>query len=354
MRPDLFWYTFCFPSGRFLEYNKAMNILVTGGAGYIGSHMVRMLIRLGHRVTVIDTLENGHRAALPKGVTLIEANVSNKESLHTIFAGSAIAAVIHFAGYINVEESVREPYKYFFNNVLNAYNLLESMETHGVKHIIFSSTAAVYGTPQTDILSEDHPKLPTNPYGLSKWNFEELLHYFDQKGTIRSISLRYFNAAGASFDGNYGEDHAPETHIIPLAIRTARGQQKRFSLFGTRYPTYDGTCVRDYIHVEDLCSAHMLMLDALASGHKTGAYNVGTGVGISNREVVRVVKKVTGVDFPVTESDPRPGDPHTLVADATRLRKEFDWKPNYSDISSIVESAWNWSNTHGHGYEDRH
>ncbi|MBI5449435.1 UDP-glucose 4-epimerase GalE [Candidatus Gottesmanbacteria bacterium] len=331
-----------------------MNILITGGAGYIGSHMARMLSKYDHSVEVIDSMENGHRSALPVKVVITVANISDKKALDTIFSATPIDAVIHFAGYINVEESVRDPYKYFSNNVLNSMNLLEVMEAHGVNKIIFSSTAAIYGTPQTEKLAENHSKLPTSPYGLSKWNFEELLRYFDQKGTIRSISLRYFNAAGASLDGENGEDHAPESHIIPLALKTASGKQKEFYLFGTQYPTRDGSCIRDYIHVEDLCRAHLLMLEALAAGHGTDAYNVGTGDGVSNREVVGVVKKVTGVDFSVVESDPRPGDPHTLVADVTRLQSEFGWKPIHSDIKSIVESAWKWTSGHPNGYEDRH
>lgn len=327
-----------------------MNILVTGGAGYIGSHMVRMLVGAGHDVRVIDTLEYGYKASVPKGIRLTVANVGDRVVLDSIFSSQKPEAVIHFAGYINVEESVREPMKYMANNVTSPLVLLEAMEAHGISSIIFSSTAAVYGTPTIVPIPEDHPKAPTSPYGLSKWNFEQLLAYFDRRGTIRSISLRYFNAAGASLDGNYGEAHEPETHIIPLAMKTAMGQQPSFSLYGTHYPTKDGTCVRDYIHVEDLCQAHVLMLDALAAGHKTDAFNVGTGEGVTNREMVEAVKRETGADFPVVASAPRAGDPHTLVADPTRLTGEFGWKPKHSDTSTIVGSAWKWHRGHPEGY----
>ena len=330
-----------FPSSTPYGTIESMKVLITGGAGYIGSHMVRMLVGAGHDVSVIDTLEYGYKASIPKDIRLFVANVGNREALDRIFSGKP-EAVIHFAGYINVEESVRDPLRYMTNNVSSPLVLLEAMEAHGVNKLIFSSTAAVYGTPTIVPIPEDHPKAPTSPYGLSKWNFEQLLAYFDRRGTIRSISLRYFNAAGASLDGNYGEAHEPETHIIPLAMKTAMGQQPSFSLYGTHYPTKDGTCVRDYIHIEDLCQAHVLMLDALAAGHKTAVYNVGTGECVTNREMVAAVKRETGVDFAVVETDPRPGDPHTLVADPTRLTGEFGWKPKHSDISTIVGSAWKW------------
>lgn len=330
-----------------------MRILVTGGAGYIGSHMVRMLVAGGHEVAVIDTLEYGHTEALADRASLVVADIGDRNALDRILSSQKPEAVIHFAGYINVEESVRDPLRYMTNNVSSPLVLLEAMEGHGVNKLIFSSTAAVYGTPITVPIPEDHPKAPTSPYGLSKWNFEQLLAYVDRRGTIRSISLRYFNAAGAALDGNHGEAHEPETHIIPLAMATAMGKQKSFSLYGTAYPTKDGTCVRDYIHIEDLCRAHLLVLDALMAGHKTDIYNVGTGEGVTNREMVAAIKRETGVDFAVVETDPRPGDPHTLVADPSRLMKEFGWKPKHSDISTIVGSAWKWHREHPEGYADR-
>ncbi len=330
-----------------------MRILVTGGAGYIGSHMVRMLIASENEVAVVDSLEHGHKAALPQGVPLVVADVGDKEVMTATLTKYKPEAVIHFAGYLNVEESVQLPGKYIENNVMKPFVLLEVMESFGVKNIIFSSTAAVYGTPVTVPIPEDHQKVPASPYGLSKWNFEELLAFYGRKGSIKSMSLRYFNAAGASLDGNHGEDHNPESHIIPLAIRTALGGQKSFSLYGTTYPTRDGTCVRDYIHIEDLCQAHVLALDALIAGHESDVYNVGTGEGVTNREMVAAIKKETGVDFPVTETDPRAGDPHTLVADSTKLQREFGWKPKYSDLATIAASAWKWHKAHPEGYADR-
>ena len=331
-----------------------MRVLVTGGAGYIGSNMVRMLVAHRHRPIVLDSLEYGHKEAIPKGVPLIVGNVKDKETLDPIFAKYAIEAVIHFAGYLMVEESVREPIKYMRNNVIYPVTLLNVMCDNKIDKIIFSSSAAVYGNPQKVPIPEDHSKNPTSPYGLSKWCFEELLRVFREDSGTRSISLRYFNACGAALDGSHGEDHSPETHIIPVAIRTALGKQKEFYLYGTDYPTRDGSCLRDYIHVEDLAEAHLLALDALSHGHKTDVYNLATGEGTTNKEVVATVKKVTEVDFAVRESARRAGDPHSLVADSTRFKKEFGWKPKYSDIKTIVSSAWKWHRSHPEGYENRH
>lgn len=328
-----------------------MNFLVTGGAGYIGSNMSRLLHAKGHTVHVLDTLECGYKESLPAGIHLIVGNLGDSDVLNEIFSKESIDAVIHFAGYISVPESVKYPRKYFENNVSTPVALLESMEQHSIKHIIFSSTAAVYGWPQTIPIPENHLKKPTNPYGLSKWCFEELLKYYDQKGTIRSITLRYFNAAGASFDGNFGESHSPETHIIPLAIATALGKRESFMLYGTDYPTRDGSCERDYIHVEDLGTAHLAALDALRNNHETTVYNVGTGKGVTNREVVEKVKRVTGVNFQVKEEARRQGDAHVLVADPSRLMSELGWKPTHSDIDTIIESAWKWHKNHPEGYK---
>lgn len=328
-----------------------MNILVTGGAGYIGSNMVRMLMARGRTPVVLDSLQYGHRQAIPQNVPLIVGNIKDKETLDPIFAKYHIEAVIHFAGYLMVEESVREPIKYMYNNLIYPITLLNVMRDHKVDKIIFSSSAAVYGNPQKVPIPEDHPKNPTSPYGLSKWCFEELLRVFHHDTGIRSISLRYFNACGAALDGANGEDHTPETHIIPVAIRTAMGKQKEFFLYGTDYPTRDGTCLRDYIHIEDLAEAHLLALDALAQGHTTEVYNVATGDGTTNKEVVTEVQKVTGIQFAVKEAPRRAGDPHSLVADPTKFKKEFGWQPKYSDIHSIVTSAWKWHQSHPDGYK---
>ncbi len=326
-----------------------MNILVTGGAGYIGSHMVRMLVTGGHHVVVVDTLEHGHNQALPKSISLTEGSVGDRTFLDSLFTKQPIDAVIHFAGYISVEESMRDPKKYFHNNLIAPIALLESMEAHGVDKIIFSSTAAVYGNPQTVPIPEDHPKNPTSVYGLSKWCFEYYLSLFDRQKKIRSISLRYFNAAGASLDGNNGEAHDPETHIIPLGLRAAM-KNSDFFFFGTDYPTVDGSCIRDYIHIEDLCQAHMLVLDALRNNHGSAIYNVGTGIGITNKEVIAQIKKETEVDFPVAVKPRRAGDPAELIADPTKLKKEFGWEPKYSDIATIVATAWKWHKTNPNGY----
>ena len=330
-----------------------MNILVTGGAGYIGSHMVRMLVARGHTPVVIDSLEYGHKESLPAGVPLIVGNLNDKAVLDPIFSTYKIDAVLHFAGYLMVEESVRDPIKYMKNNVIAPMTLLAVMQEHEVQKIIFSSTAAVYGNPTSIPIPENHVKNPTSPYGLSKWCFEELLRVTDYQHKIKSISLRYFNACGASLDGQFGEAHNPETHIIPVAIRAAVGNQKEFMLYGTDYPTRDGSCLRDYIHIEDLAEAHLLALDALSNGHSTDVYNLATGEGTTNKEVVETVKKVTGRDFLVREVDRRPGDPHSLVADSMRFKKEFGWTPNYSDIQTIVSSAWKWHKSHPKGYENR-
>jgi UDP-glucose 4-epimerase len=326
-----------------------MNILVTGGAGYIGSHMARMLVSRGISVTVLDSLEMGHQAAVPKEATFIEGNTGDKESLRKCFA-KPIDAVIHFAAYLSVEESVREPIKYFNNNVISPVALLETMAEAGTKKIIFSSSAAVYGNPTQVPIPETHLKNPESPYGLSKWCFEELLRVFDKSHQIKSISLRYFNAAGASLDGAHGEAHRVETHIIPLSIQAALGKMPEFSLFGSDYETRDGSCERDYIHIEDLGEAHIMAVDALINGHETDVYNVATGTGVTNKELVSQVQKTTGVRFPVKNAPRRSGDPGILVADPTKIKKEFGWNPKYSTLETIVENAWNWHKNHPHGY----
>lgn len=327
-----------------------MKILVTGGAGYIGSHMTRMLAQRGYEPVVLDTFEFGHRQALPPEVPVITGNVGDADLIKQVFHDHNIEGVLHFAGYIQVEESVRLPIKYMKNNVIAPVTLLDGMKEAGVKHIIFSSTAAVYGNPVTPLISEDHKKDPVSPYGLSKWVFEELLRVYDRSFGIRSIALRYFNAAGASLDGKHGEMHSPESHLIPLACATALGERKEFSLFGTDYNTHDGTALRDYIHVEDLCEAHILVLEALVSGHGTDVYNVGTGAGVSVQEVVDVVTELVGHTFSVRTLARRAGDAAVLVSDPKRLMNEFGWKPKHSDIRSIIASALTWHTTHPEGY----
>jgi UDP-glucose 4-epimerase len=331
-----------------------MKILVTGGAGYIGSHMTRMLIRRGFEAVVLDTLEYGHREAVPEQAPLVVGNVSDTEVLRSIFSTHHIDGVMHFAGYLQVEESVRFPIKYMRNNVIGPVSLLECMKEADVRNILFSSTAAVYGNPQTVPIPETHPKQPVSPYGLSKWAFEELLRVYDRSFGLKSISLRYFNAAGASLDGNHGEHHNPETHIIPLACLTALGKRPEFSLFGTDYETPDGSALRDFIHIEDLCDAHIKAMEALLNGHKTDQFNIGTSVGTSVKMLVDEVRRAVGHDFPVKEAGRRPGDPPTLVADASKISKEFGWKPTHSDIKTVVASALAWHTSHPTGYDNRH
>lgn len=331
-----------------------MKILVTGGAGYIGSHMTRMLVTRGYEAVVLDTLEFGHRQAVPRKATLVVGNVGDEKIVKKIFSDHHIDGIMHFAGYLQVEESVKFPIKYMKNNVIGPITLLEAMKEAKVRHIIFSSTAAVYGNPMTVPIPEDHRKEPVSPYGLSKWTFEELLRVYDRSYGIRSISLRYFNAAGASLDGAHGESHDPETHLIPLACFAALGKRSDFAMYGTDYDTPDGTAIRDFIHIEDLCDAHMKVLEALSAGHKTDVYNVATGKGASVKQVVSEVRRGAGHDFAVTIAGRRAGDPAVLIADPTKLTKEFGWRPKYSDIKTIVASALAWHKSHPNGYENRH
>lgn len=327
-----------------------MKILVTGGAGYIGSHMTRMLADRGYQPVVLDTLEFGHKEALPKEAELIVGNVGDKTVVEKLFREHDIQGVLHFAGYLQVEESVRFPIKYMHNNVIAPVVLLEAMREHNVTRIIFSSTAAVYGNPVIVPIPEHHPKNPVSPYGLSKWTFEELLRVYDRSFGIKSIALRYFNAAGASLDGTHGEVHDPETHVIPLACRAALGLGKGFAIYGTDYKTPDGTALRDFIHIEDLCEAHVLALEALGNGHASDIFNVGTGDGVSVQQVVDAVRLVSGTDFQANRADRRAGDPAILVSDPSRLKKAFGWEPKYSNIKSIVESAYKWHGSHPEGY----
>lgn len=331
-----------------------MKILITGGAGYIGSHMTRMLVSRGIDVVVLDTMEFGHKEALPEKAELVVGDVGNRETVESIFSRHKIDGVLHFAGYISVEESVKNPIRYMKNNVVGPVTLLEAMKDAGVKHLIFSSTAAVYGNPQTRLISEDHRKEPLSPYGLSKWAFEEMLHVYERSCGLKSIALRYFNACGASLDGLHGEVHLPETHLIPLACLTALGKREKFMLYGTDYDTPDGTAVRDFIHIEDLCEAHIVALDALKNGHESSVFNVGTGKGVSVTEVVEAIRVVHGADFRVETSGRRAGDSPVLVSDPSKLMKEFSWKPQHSDIQTIVKSAFAWHKNHPNGYADRH
>jgi len=312
-----------------------MNLLVTGGAGYIGSHIVHLLHKK-HEITVFDSLVGGHKDSLPD-VKFVKGCLSNTELLNKTFTDGRFDAVFHLAGFIEAGESMQKPEKYFQNNTVNGFNLLNTMLKHNVKKIIYASTAAVYGQPKELPITEEAEKVPTNYYGLSKLMFENMLDAMKVHG-LKSISLRFFNASGAGF--GIGEHHEPETHLIPLVLQAALGKRDCIKLFGTDYPTSDGTCVRDYIHALDIAKAHELALNALEQG-KEGKYNLGTGKGHSVREVINVAKEVTKLPINVKEEARRAGDPPFLIASGNKAEKELGWKPEYS-LKEIVESAWDW------------
>lgn len=318
-----------------------MKVLVTGGAGYIGSHMVKVLLDRGHEVAVVDSLEKGFREAVDFRASFLQGNLLDKSFVKQIFADTSYDGVIHFAAYISVGESMQDPNKYFENNIDGALNVLDEMRRTGTNNFIFSSTAAVYGTPKEVPIVEDHPKNPESPYGESKLMVEKVLQWYHQINKLNYVVLRYFNASGASLDASTGERHSPETHIIPNVISAAL-HNKPFTLFGDSYNTPDGTCIRDYIHVLDLCEAHLLALGKLWKEGGTGYYNVGTGNGFSNKQIVEMVKKVSGVDIEVSITDKRPGDPDQLIANPSKIKQELGFEPKYSDLETIVKTAWEW------------
>lgn len=318
-----------------------MKILVTGGAGYIGSFMIRRLLSDGHDVVVIDSLERGRINAISEKVTFEKGNLTDKKFLDDVFTRHDIEGVFHFAAYISVPESVKEPGKYYENNLIATINLLNVMHEHACNTFIFSSTAAVYGTPRVSPIPEDHEKNPESPYGQTKLMIEHMLPYYHTAYGMNFTVLRYFNASGAALDGSHGEAHHPETHMIPCAIQAILNK-KTFTLYGTDYETPDGTCVRDYIHVLDLVEAHVLAFARLQKENGGFIYNVGTGSGFSNRQVVEEIKKVSGKEVEVIEAERRPGDPSILVANATKIREELGFEPKYSDLTTIVSSAWKW------------
>jgi len=316
-------------------------ILVTGGAGYIGSHAVKELREQGYHPLVYDNLSTGHQWAVRKG-ELIEGDLGDTSHVKEIFYQKNPVAVMHFAASSLVGESVEQPALYFRNNVINTLNLLEAMLTSGVKYFIFSSTAAVYGNPHHVPISEDHPLEPVNPYGEGKVFVEKALRWYGEIHGFKYISLRYFNAAGADPEGELGEVHDPETHLIPRILEVALGKRPSIEIYGTDYDTPDGTCIRDYIHVTDLAQAHILALEALLNGHPSRVYNLGNQRGFSVKEVVEAARGVTGHPIPAKESPRRPGDPPVLVASSERIKKELGWKPLYNDLKTIIETAWRW------------
>lgn len=318
-----------------------MHVLVCGGAGYIGSHMAKWLAMHGVEVTVLDNLSTGHREAVRWG-ELIEADLMNPQALDYAFSKRRFDAVMHFCARSLVGESMARPYAYYANNVTGTLNLLETMHRHGVNQLVFSSTAAIFGLPLSDSIDENHPLMPINPYGASKAMVERILADAARAYGLNSVSLRYFNAAGASPDGDIGESHQPETHLIPNVLRAALGTGPKLKVFGNDYPTPDGTCVRDYVHVDDLAQAHVLALELLASQPGAHAFNLGNGHGFSVNEVMQATQQVIGKPVPFDVAPRRPGDPPALVASSVRARTELDWRPRYTSLEPIIESAWRW------------
>lgn len=318
-----------------------MKIFVTGGAGYIGSHVVKTLGEAGHELLIYDNLSTGHEWAILHG-RLVKGDLADTTILSDALSAFRPEAVMHFAASIQVEESVREPLKYYRNNVVNTVNLLEAMVNHGIRNFIYSSTAAVYGIPEKILVDETASLNPINPYGATKVMVEHILRDMSQAHNFRSIALRYFNVAGADPHTRIGQAYQESTHLITRALKTAHGELGKLSIFGTDYPTPDGTCVRDYIHVDDLADAHVLALKYLMETGKTDSMNCGYGHGFSVKEVVAAAKRVTGVDFIAEETGRRPGDPPELVADSTRLRRITGWQPRYDDLDYIIRTAWDW------------
>jgi UDP-glucose 4-epimerase len=318
-----------------------MNVLVVGGAGFIGSHMVKQLGRSGCQVTTLDNLSNGHRDAVLYG-DFVQGDLADKVMLAQLIQPGRFDAVMHFASFIQVGESVQQPAKYYENNVANTLSLLEAMRLAGVKRFVFSSTAATFGQPLYSPMDEKHPQQPINPYGRSKWMVEQILDDFDHAYGLKSVCLRYFNAAGADPEVQLGERHEPETHLIPLVLQVASGKKPNISVFGRDYDTPDGTCVRDYVHVSDLCDAHRLALESLIHGAGSQHYNLGNGNGYSVQEVIETARRVTGQTISTVDAPRRDGDPDRLVADASQAKKVLGWQPQWTSLDEIVGHAWAW------------
>lgn len=321
---------------------KSHAILIVGGAGYIGSHMTRLLCDQGYKVLVLDNLQSGYRDAVDGRAELIVGDISDTELLDGLLGRNPISHVIHMASDIQVGESVVDPAKYYRNNVSNTLLLLNVIISHNILSFVFSSSAAIFGDPVYSPIDEAHPKQPLSPYGHSKLMVEQVLKDFERAYGLRSVCLRYFNAAGAHPDGTLGERHLPETHLIPLVLQVASGERETITVFGTDYSTSDGTCIRDYIHIVDLCTAHKLAMDFLDTSAVSACFNLGNGQGFSVQQVIDTARRITGRTIPVVTSDRRPGDPDTLIADSTRARKQLGWQPMYADLDTIVLHAWQW------------
>ena len=324
-----------------------MRALVTGGAGYVGSHVVDLLIREGHAVTVIDNLENGHREAVHPAASFVQGDCGDAATLDRLFTETSFEAVLHFAAYIEAGESMVDPGRFFVNNTARALVLLDRLTAHGVTKFVFSSTAATYGDPVYTPIDEAHPQVPTNTYGYAKLLVEGALDWMSRLRGLSCVSLRYFNVAGCGPE--LGEDHAPESHLIPLVLEVAQGKRASIKIFGTDYATPDGTAVRDYIHVLDLARAHLMAITALGGGQRL-AYNLGNGAGYSVREVVEAARRVTGHAIPVEEVARRAGDPAILIASSDKIQRELGWRPAVSDLDTIIRSAWLWRQRHPQGY----
>lgn len=330
-----------------------MSVLVLGGAGYIGSHTVDRLVEAGKDVVVVDSLVTGHLAAVRKEAKFYQGDLADKDFMRKVFTENPdIDAVIHFAAFSLVAESMKDPLKYFDNNTAGMVKLLEVMNEFDIKYIVFSSTAATYGIPEKMPIYENDPQLPINPYGESKLMMEKIMRWADEAYGIKFVALRYFNVAGAKPDGSIGEDHHPETHLLPIVLQVAMGEREKLQIFGDDYNTPDGTNVRDYVHPFDLADAHILAVDYLRNGNESSAFNLGSSTGFSNLEIVKAAREVTGKEIPAEIAARRGGDPDTLIAASEKARKVLGWKPEFDDIHKIIETAWKWHTTHPQGYND--
>lgn len=330
-----------------------MAVLVLGGAGYIGSHMVKRLVEKNAKVVVVDSLVTGHREAVDPKAKFYEVDIRDKAALSEVFDQENISQVVHFAAFSIVPESVAQPLKYFDNNTSGMITLLEVMKQHNVKQIVFSSTAATYGNPVQIPIKETDPQRPINSYGESKLMMEKIMDWSDQADGIKWVALRYFNVAGAAEDGTIGEDHHPETHLVPIILQAAAGQRPYIEMFGDDYQTPDGFNVRDYVHVLDLVDAHILALKYLADGQSSNQFNLGSATGFSVKEMVEAARQATGVDIEAKVGPRRPGDPDILIADSSKARDVLHWQPKYDNVQDIIKTAWNWTQSHPNGYNDR-